>query len=272
MSSAQLMMSLAGIAGGLGKGGTRAPTGVAKERLHLKNLQPWERDGAKAEYEQIVAEQKAARAAAIAEWFNRYPAAMPVEYRKIDKVVAAFLVGKYAEAPNSGVSTDGGTLTVQGKAVASRSNANDRFITVCPGQYGESKAARYAANSTLRHMSAGVRVSDILRGKGDTGYAFFSPTRSPSQGRIVVPDACLRVEVSKKMREKAMATAYGVDQMGPVQVESRGPSETYDEYTARLLTEHKASMRRRRTKPRGSRKNPTKQAALKARLKKKYNR
>ena len=222
MSNPHLMLSLAGIAGGFGRGpATRAPTGVAKERIHLRNIPEWEREGAKAEYQQIVEKAKADRAAAIAEWFNRYPAAMPVEYRKIDKVVAAFLVGRGAEAPNSGVSTDGGALNVQGNTVAMRRSAGDRFITVCPGLFGESKASRYAANSALRLLGAGIRVSDITRGKGDEGFAFFTPSRSPKQGRILVADRCVQVEVNKATREKALQAVYGSDMIGPVQQEAR---------------------------------------------------
>lgn len=209
MSNPILLMSLAGISGGLGRASTREVTGVVKERAHIKNLAPWEQSAARDEYKALVEKAKADRAAAIAEWYSRYPGAMPVEYRKIDKVVADFLVGKVASAPASGVDTDGSVLTVAGKAVASRRSANDRFIQVCPGQFGEGKGARYAANSVLRHVGAGIRVSDISRGKGDAGYAFFAPSRSPSQGRIVTPDACLQVEVTKKIRESALKTAYG---------------------------------------------------------------
>lgn len=273
MSNAQLMMSLAGIAGGFGKAPAKAPTGVAKERLHLKNLQPWERDAAKAEYQVIVDKAKADRAAAIAAWLNRYPAAMPVEYRKIDKVVARFLVGQPADAAASGVSTDGGSLVVQGREVANRRNANDRFITVCPGLFGEGKAARYTANSTLRHVGAGIRVSDIMRGKGDEGFAFFSPTRSPRQGRIVIPDACLRVEVTNEMRRKAMEAAYGSDVVGPMQQESRasqtdergGVLETRKAYRARV--KKKPKYRKMIRTPSGSKKDSKAQAKLLADLK-----
>ena len=223
MSNHNLMMSLAGISAGLGRAPKRKLTGAAKDLHHIRKLPESLRDVARSRYEAINARLKAQREAEMSEFYKLFPETMPFEAKKADKIVSAFLIGQPAAISN--VDTDGVSLRVNGETVAARKSLNDRFITVCPGAFGTDKPSRYVANSALRFLGTGVRVNDFLRESGDgQGYAFIAAASSGSRGGRVLfdnPNACFRVEVNKTIRNRAMATAYGVDQMGPIQQESR---------------------------------------------------
>lgn len=284
MSNPLLMASLAGISAGLGRSPAKKLTGVAKHYAHIKNLDPAERDSARAIYKAMQDKLKAEREAAVADFYKKFPGAIPVEQRKIDAVVNAFVAGK--AAAHGQVETDGATLTVSGRAVAARKSAGDRFVTVCPGVFGTAKADRYAANAALRVLGAGVRVNDVRealetsakKGQtpggiigGDHQGAFIAP-RGSQRGRVVFdsPDACMRVEVSYNLRQRALKNAYGEESIRSR--EEYGQYETRKQYEARLKREAKAAEKARTAKPskksRGSKKVTKKaQRELKARIK-----
>ena len=155
---------------------------------------------AKVEFEELRKLEKAkldaARAAsqrAYDEFFARYYVPR-TDYKKERAVVAAF-VHEGAQS-GAGLESDGFTLKVNGREVASRANVGSKFVQVCPGQFGEDKASRRAANAILDIMGAGVSIHD--RGE----HAFIDP-KGGRGGVMVSPTKCYTVEVNSRVKKAA---------------------------------------------------------------------
>lgn len=190
--------------------GRAAPAGSAAD---LNKRMARLSEEAKLRFKALRAEEKskidAARAAAQTS-FDKFLAenGLPPrpDYRKERGVVAAFVRNESASA--AGLSTDGYSLKVNGREVATRDSAGSRFMKVCPGKFGEDKTSRRAANAVLDVLGAGVRIDD-------RDSEAFLRARAGGGGRLVSPEACYRVEVSSRIR-KAAATASG-EVYGPQQ-------------------------------------------------------
>jgi hypothetical protein len=155
------------------------------------------------------------------DFFSAFPQARylsPRELKRAREVVSAFVLGQEDTDPDI-VSTGTQLIVKSGRGetvVATRNSLSDRFIEVCPGEFGgQGRAERRAANAILEIVGAGVQIYDR------DGASFFSPSGAKS-GRVV-SNACHKVEVGKKLREKALKAIYPV--MGPQREESR---ETLD--------------------------------------------
>lgn len=116
------------------------------------------------------------------------------DYSKERKVVEAFVLNQTASGPN--VFSNGTSLLVGGREVASRKSVEDRFMKVCPGEFGADRASRRAANALLNILGADVRIDD----RKDTAFLRAS---GGSGGRVVSDRACYTVEVSRKIRQAA---------------------------------------------------------------------
>lgn len=208
-------------------------------------------EDAKLRFKTLRAEEKAkidaARAAAQTA-FDRFLAenGLPPrpDYRKERAVVAAFV--RNESASDAGLSTDGYSLKVNGREVASRSAARSRFMKVCPGKFGEDKTSRRAANAILDVLGSGLRIDDR------DATAFIRP-RSGGGGRVVSPEACYEVEVSARIR-RAAAMASG-EVFGPSQFfapAEEGGGQIFEtaERTSRDFDGLGRSPRRRRRKSR----------------------
>lgn len=218
-----LMHSLAGIANLGAPPASEKSFASAAKRLPKDAREEYKRieEGLKSEIDAFEERQKNAleklkekQRAQRKDFFRAFPQARylsPQELKKAREVVSAFILGQ--EAGDADMKSDGITLVVDGAEVARRNSVSDRFITVCPGEFGgKGRAERRAANAILEMVGAGVQVYDR------DGYSFFGPHGSKS-GRVV-SSACHQVEVGKKLREKAMKAIYGPE-IGPVRQESR---------------------------------------------------
>lgn len=190
---------------GLGALGRNPPRrgrrGGGSKTANLKNLPLALQDAAKSDAKALRERIKMANAQAWAEFMSKYPGAIPVEQRKIDRVVARFLLGQPESDSSAYVKSEMNSrgelvLRVQGREVATRDNSASRFVKVCPGEFGTGKADRSTANSVLRQLQAGLRATDR------EGTVFLAP--SGNQGRVVSPDACMLVEVNARVRKAAM--------------------------------------------------------------------
>jgi hypothetical protein len=153
---------------------------------------------------QAVKNAREERDAQIAMFFAQY-LPEPVNYKKEKEVVAAFVMG--ADKSHAGLKSDGMSLTVNGKEVAKREQTTSRFVTVCPGKFGEDKTSRRAANAALDILGAGLRVGDraepgAIPGRDEGGHAFLHPKGHP--GRVVSDNRCYQVEVNSKIRSAAV--------------------------------------------------------------------
>lgn len=180
---------------------------------YLSNLPAALREAAKNDSKALQDQLKTAREQAWAEFYAKYPGAIPLEQRKIDRVVARFLMGQEEASVTPYVQSvsDGGTgtrLIVQGREVAARPNAFARFVKVCPGDFGTGKVDRAAANSVLRMLQAGLRATDRQ------GKVFLAPTGH--QGRVVAPPSCMLVEVNEKVRREANRYAFNTRSVMPI--------------------------------------------------------
>ncbi|NDF13485.1 MAG: hypothetical protein EB060_11820 [Proteobacteria bacterium] len=155
---------------------------------------------AKEEFKALQTEEKAKLDAARAEsrrryeeFLDRYKLARH-DYKLERKVVAAFI----HEVPEegAGLKSDGNSLFVNGKEVASRDSMGSRFVKVCPGALGTDQTSRRAANAILDIMGAGLHVVD----RGDR--AFIGPGRGRG-GRLVSENACYTVEMRKDVLKQA---------------------------------------------------------------------
>jgi hypothetical protein len=195
--NAPLMHSLAGIAG-LGK----APTGAALIAKKLKGLPPDAREkvqAAQKAHKEAMAKLRSGHATTLDEIFAAYRASLPVkaspaELKAARRVIGNFLLMEYDTAP--GIESNSTELVVNGKVIASRPSAIAQYMKVCPGEFGNDKASRRAANALLDLLGSGVRVND------HDGKAFIAAGRSTG-GRVVSPDACLTVQVNKNLRKAA---------------------------------------------------------------------
>jgi hypothetical protein len=180
---------------------------AADERM--KALEAKQKEAVDALKEELRAQKK--------DFFRAFPQARylsPRELKRGREVVSAFVLGQ--EDKDTDIVSTGTQLIVDGAVVASRNSLSDRFIEVCPGEFGgQGRAERRAANAILEIVGAGVQVYDR------DGASFFSPSGAKS-GRVV-SNACHKVEVGKKLREKALKTIYPM--VGPQRQESR---ETLD--------------------------------------------
>jgi hypothetical protein len=187
----------------------RAESPVSRKVVSTKlkrldpELQRFFKDLKKREDEKVKAAQDE-RAAQIQMFFAQYMPE-PVSYKKEDSVVSAFVLGE--EAAHSGMKTDGITLQVNGRTVASRDPGSRRFVKVCPGAFGSEKQGRRAANAALKILGAHLRVDDKNLPDGSGGAAFLRAIGHP--GHVVhEDDRCYTVEVSRKIQEAALRAAY----------------------------------------------------------------
>lgn len=180
-------------------------------------LQRFFKDLKKREDEKVKAAQDE-RSAQLQMFFAQYMPE-PVSYKKEDAVVSAFLLGD--SASHSGMKTDGVTLEVNGRTVASRDPSSRRFVKVCPGAFGTEKQGRRAANAALKILGAHLRVDDKTLPEAAGGAAFLRAIGKP--GRVLHDDdRCYTVEVSKKIQEAALRAAYSpASEFGPVQSRAR---------------------------------------------------
>ena len=216
--------------GGLGKSPRRKRK--ANKRSYLKNLPLLEQEGAKADLKTLQAQLKTANEQAWADFYNKYPGAIPLESRKIDAVVARFLTGRTDVTTTPFVSSEyssgdpgrGMVLRVQGREIAARKAPYSRFVTVCPGKFGAGKVDRAAANSILRMLQAGIRAVDRKGKYESSGQVFLAPTGGT--GRIVSPESCMLVEVNARVRNAAVD--YDRSNVGPASMLSvRGGGGTF---------------------------------------------
>jgi hypothetical protein len=223
-----LMHSLAGIANlsaapasdkGFASAAKRLPKEAKAEYKAIEDRLKSEIDAFEERQKEALEKLKEKQRAARKDFFRAFPQARylsPAELKKAREVVSAFLLGK--EAGSEDMKTDGLSLVVDGAEVARRNSISDRFITVCPGEFGgKGRAERRAANAILEMVGAGVQVYDR------DGASFFGPHGSKS-GRVV-SSACHQVEVGKKLRDRAMQEIYG-PAIGPVRQESRASLDT----------------------------------------------
>lgn len=177
---------------------SRAPRGSAADlNKRVSRLTAEGREKFKLKRAEWKAKEEAFRAdrqKAYEELLSQYGLPPRPDYRKERKVVAAFVMNEAAS--EGGISTDGRSLKVGGSVVASRESPGSKFMKVCPGKFGTDVASRRAANAVLDILGAGVAVQD-------RDSEAFLRARHSRVGRIVSPEVCYTVEVSKRITKRA---------------------------------------------------------------------
>lgn len=190
--------------------GRAAPKGSAADLNKRVARLP---DDAKARFKVIREQQKskidAAKASAQAEFdkfLEDYGMPPRADYRTERKVVAAFVFG--LSERGAGLDTDGLSLRVNGREIASRGNdPTSRTIKVCPGRFGEDRTARRAANAALDILGAGLRVDDRNE------ESFLRSAKGGGRG-VISPEVCYKVDVSQKIRARAADALMSGDLIG----------------------------------------------------------
>lgn len=194
---------------------------------------------ARAEFKALRAEEKAKIDAARAEARKRFDEFLAKhklpprpDYKKERMVVGAFVEEDSAEG--AGLKTNGRSLMVDGREVASRDSMGSKFLKVCPGEFGADKASRRAANAVLDVLGAGINVRD----RGDIAVL---RAGGRGQGRIVSDKACYTVEVNSRIRKAAAAARQR--SLVAEREASYAPGGDVEKYYAELAAREDARLR-----------------------------